>query len=93
MNRSTSEGLYPSSQTQPVNIHQKTYSHDYSYEQFMKDCDFFMLNKKGFALGKSNHVIRKGVKEIFEFINKHLDYNVQKMTAWVNSIEKDKDYG
>lgn len=52
-----------------------------------------MLNKKGFSLGKSNHVIRKGVKEIFEFIKKHLDYSVKKMSSWINSVEKDKDYG
>ena len=65
MNKSTLQEPSPYSLTQPINHHQKAAFHGYSYEQFMKDCNYFMLNKNGFALGKSNHVVRKGVKEIF----------------------------
>jgi hypothetical protein len=60
----------------------------------MKDCDFYLLQKHGFVPGdRSSHIVRKGAKEIFEFISKNLDYSVNKMNSWINSIEKDKDYG
>jgi len=50
------------SNTLPSPFKAKISTRNYEYEEFMKDCELYLLRKKGFSLGKPAHVVRKGVK-------------------------------